>query len=170
MLLHFLKLNQLRLMTDAPTLINNNQLKDLGIKTDKEMNYKRPESVLILVYTSQKDVLLLKYDNEKDMWQSITGSLLEMNYPVKAERELFEETGIKTKNLNMFNTYEIYKMWLHKYENGVTHNKEHIFTLELSEKENICINPDEHDEYIWLPRVKAAEKFKTNREAIFNHI
>ena len=72
----------------------------------------------------------------------------------------------------MFNTYEIYKMWLHKYENGVTHNKEHIFTLELSEKENICINPDEHDEYIWLPRVKAAEKVfsHTNREAIFNHI
>ena len=24
------------LMTDAPTLINNNQLKDLGIKTDKK--------------------------------------------------------------------------------------------------------------------------------------
>ena len=40
------------------------------------MNYKRPESVLILVYTSQKDVLLLKRHNEKDMWQSITGSLL----------------------------------------------------------------------------------------------
>ena len=139
------------------------------------MNYKRPESVLILVYTTKKDVLLLKRHNEKDMWQSITGSLLENELPSEAaERELFEETGIKKKpqNLNMFNTYEIYKMWLHKYENGVTHNKEHIFTLELSEKENICINPDEHDEYIWLPRVKAAEKVfsHTNREAIFKHI
>lgn len=139
------------------------------------MNYKRPESVLILVYTAQKDVLLLKRHNEKDMWQSITGSLLENELPSEAaERELFEETGIKKKpkNLNMFNTYEIYKMWLHKYENGVTHNKEHIFTLELSEKEDISINPDEHDEYIWLPRVKAAEKVfsHTNREAIFNHI
>ena len=48
------------------------------------MNYKRPESVLILVYTSQKDVLLLKRHNEKDMWQSITGSLLENELPSEA--------------------------------------------------------------------------------------
>ena len=54
------------------------------------MNYKRPESVLILVYTSQKDVLLLKRHNEKDMWQSITGSLLENELPSEAaERDSY---------------------------------------------------------------------------------
>ena len=36
---------------------------------------KIPKSILLLVYTKEKDVLLLKKKGHDDMWQSITGSL-----------------------------------------------------------------------------------------------
>ena len=45
-----------------------------------------------------------------------------------------------------------------KYEDNVTHNTEHVFTLELEKKEDILIDKNEHISYEWLSRVKAAEK------------
>ena len=63
-------------------------------------------------------------------------------------------------------------MWRHKYEDGVTHNTEHVFLLELEEKIDIVIDKSEHLQYEWLSRVKAAEKVfsHTNRQAIFDLI
>ena len=57
---------------------------------------KIPKSVLIVIYTKNKDVLLLKKINDKDMWQSVTGSMQENETAFDAaKRELFEETSIK---------------------------------------------------------------------------
>ncbi len=137
---------------------------------------KIPISVLVIIYTKNKDILLLKKNNDKDMWQSVTGSLNENEKPIDAaKREVFEETGLTSDKIfdcNKQYIFEIYEMWRHKYEDGVTHNTEHVFLLELEEKIDIVIDKSEHLQYEWLPRVKAAEKVfsHTNRQAIFDLI
>ncbi len=137
---------------------------------------KIPISVLVIIYTKNKDILLLKKNNDKDMWQSVTGSLNENEKPIDAaKREVFEETGLtsdKILDCNKQYIFEIYEMWRHKYEDGVTHNTEHVFLLELEEKIDIVIDKSEHLQYEWLSRVKAAEKVfsHTNRQDIFDLI
>ena len=137
---------------------------------------KIPISVLVIIYTKNKDILLLKKNNDKDMWQSVTGSLNENEKPIDAaKREVFEETGLTSDKIfdcNKQYIFEIYEMWRHKYEDGVTHNTEHVFLLELEEKVDIIIDKNEHLQYEWLSRVKAAEKVfsHTNRQAIFDLI
>ena len=63
-------------------------------------------------------------------------------------------------------------MWKHKYEDGVTHNTEYVFKLEVENIIDIKIDKTEHDSYQWISRVKAAEKVfsHTNRQAIFDLI
>ena len=74
--------------------------------------------------------------------------------------------------LNTSNRFEIYQMWVDKYEKGVTHNLEHVFEYKLEDKSDIKLDKNEHNEYLWLTRVKAAEKVfsHTNRQAIFDFV
>ena len=137
---------------------------------------KIPISVLIIVYTKNKDILLLNKKGKDNMWQSITGSLQINEKPLDAaKRELFEETGIVSNNIidcKKEYIFEIYEMWRHKYEDGITHNTEHVFKLELDDIVDIKLDSDEHDSFEWATRVKAAEKVfsHTNRQAIFDLI
>ena len=137
---------------------------------------KIPISVLIIVYTKNKNILLLNKKGKNNMWQSITGSLQINEKPLDAaKRELFEETGIVSNNIidcKKEHIFEIYEMWRHKYEEGITHNTEHVFKLELDDIIDIKLDSDEHDSFEWAPRVKAAEKVfsHTNRQAIFDLI
>ena len=137
---------------------------------------KIPISVLIIVYTKNKNILLLNKKGKDSMWQSITGSLQINEKPLDAaKRELFEETGIVSNNIidcKKEYIFEIYEMWRHKYEDDVTHNTEHVFKLELDDIIDIKLDSDEHDAFEWAPRVKAAEKVfsHTNRQAIFDLI
>jgi dATP pyrophosphohydrolase len=137
---------------------------------------KIPISVLIIVYTKNKNILLLNKKGKDSMWQSITGSLQINEKPLDAaKRELFEETGIVSNNIidcKKEHIFEIYEMWRHKYEDGITHNTEHVFKLELDDIIDIKLDSDEHDSFEWATRVKAAEKVfsHTNRQAIFDLI
>tara|TARA_B110000261_G_scaffold37477_1_gene43620 strand:- start:24 stop:443 length:420 start_codon:yes stop_codon:yes gene_type:complete len=137
---------------------------------------KIPISVLIIVYTKNKNILLLNKKGKDNMWQSITGSLQINEKPHDAaKRELFEETGIVSNDIidcKKEHTFEIYEMWRHKYEDGITHNTEHVFKLELDDIIDIKLDSDEHDSFEWASRVKAAEKVfsHTNRQAIFDLI
>ena len=137
---------------------------------------KIPISVLIVVYTKNKNILLLNKKGKDSMWQSITGSLQINEKPLDAaKRELFEETGIVSNNIidcKKEHIFEIYEMWRHKYEEGITHNTEHVFKLELDDIVDIKLDSDEHDSFEWATRVKAAEKVfsHTNRQAIFDLI
>jgi len=137
---------------------------------------KIPISVLIIVYTKNKNILLLNKKGKDSMWQSITGSLQINEKPLDAaKRELFEETGIVSNNIidcKKEHIFEIYEMWRHKYDDGITHNTEHVFKLELDDIIDIKLDSDEHDSFEWATRVKAAEKVfsHTNRQAIFDLI
>ena len=135
-------------------------------------NYKRPESVLVIVHTKTGYVLVMRRVRPDDFWQSVTGSLEwgEQAFDA-AMRELKEETGLDGAGLvdcNFSQEFEIYSMWRQRYQPGVTHNIEHVFTLELEDCQEIHIDPREHIEYCWLPRDEAIARASshTNRHAI----
>jgi dATP pyrophosphohydrolase len=141
--------------------------------------YKRPESVLVIIHTEQGEVLLLRRKNPGDFWQSVTGSLKWDEAPDQAaRRELFEETGLQPTesseliNREQTNCFPIHPEWRHRYDPEVNHNIEHVYSICLENRNSITINPDEHEEYLWLPREQAADKVSsyTNKKAILDWV
>lgn len=136
--------------------------------------YKRPESVLVVVYTRTSKVLLLNRTDDPDFWQSVTGSLLwEETEPWQAAaRELREETGLEAtedlRNLQLTYRYPILPKWRPRYAPEVRENTEHAFALELPSEILITVNPAEHAGYGWFTMDEAAGKVAswTNREVI----
>jgi dATP pyrophosphohydrolase len=136
---------------------------------------KLPLSVLVVVHTAAMEVLLLERAARPGFWQSVTGSLdaPEEPFEAAAARELREETGIDAAlgtltRWNVAYTFEIYAQWRHRFAPGVTHNTEHLFSLELAERMPVAIEPQEHTAFAWLPwREAAAKCFSwSNRDAI----
>lgn len=136
--------------------------------------HKQPISVLVVIYTAQLDVLLLERAAHPGFWQSVTGSREEQELPIEtAHREVGEETGIDTRRYQLTdwqlsNTYEIFAEWRHRYAQGVTHNVEHVFGLQLPACLDITAAPDEHRDWTWMPYQAAAERCFSwsNRDAI----
>ncbi|WP_127958446.1 dihydroneopterin triphosphate diphosphatase [Serratia microhaemolytica] len=139
------------------------------------MSYKRPESVLVLIYAqSSGRVLMLQRRDDASFWQSVTGSLEQGETPLQtAQRELFEETGIdvKTESLPLFDCqrcveFEIFAQFRHRYAPGTTHNKEHWFCLALAQERAPTLS--EHLAYQWLDADAAARLTKSwsNQQAI----
>ena len=139
------------------------------------MNYKLPVSVLVVVHTTEREVLLLERALRPAYWQSVTGSLDDMNEPLEraAEREVREETGIdasagRLTRWNVVYTFEIYRQWRHRFAPGAIHNVEHLFALELPARLPVTLAADEHLAFAWLPWPEAAAKCFSwsNRDAI----
>ena len=147
---------------------------DPSAKVARESRYKRPESVLVVVYTVAGEVLVLRRCQPADFWQSVTGSLHwgESDPLITARRELREETGlgdaVTVLPCGIVNRFPILPPWRNRYAPEVTENVEHVFRVELPEPCTILLNPDEHSELAWLPRAVAAGRVSswTNREAI----
>lgn len=133
--------------------------------------FRRPESVLVVVYTSNADVLLLKRREPFSFWQSITGSLQPgEEHVAAAARELFEETGLvgELVSAETSREFEIDPRWLHKYPPGVSKNVEYEWRLLLPARCEIVLCEREHSEYRWVPIEEAIEKVWswTNKEAL----
>ena len=138
------------------------------------MTYKRPVSVLVVIHTPALEVLLLERASHAGYWQSVTGSQEDGETLLgTARREVAEETGIAApleafRDWGVTNTFEIFAEWRFRYAPGVTHNTEHVFSLELPRPQAVRLAPDEHLAYVWLPwREAAAKCFSwSNRDAI----
>src|SRR5579863_7889749 len=100
--------------------------------------YKIPESVLVVIHTADLQVLLMERADQEGFWQSVTGSKdsLDEETAATAIREVGEETGLDATRFRLTdwqtqNIYEIYPIWQHRYQSGVTKNTEHVFGLTL---------------------------------------
>ena len=118
--------------------------------------YKRPESVLVVVYTAGGDVLLLKRADHPSFWQSVTGAMRwdEDDPRASAVRELGEETGFAAapsglEDLGLVQRYEIFPQWRQRYAPGVLENTERAFALQVPRRMPLAAHP-EHAEYAWL--------------------
>ncbi len=134
--------------------------------------YKRPESILIVVYTQAGEVLLLERAHPAGFWQSITGSLRWDETPAAAaKRELHEETGLSdvpVEDCRHTYRFPILPAWRHRYDPLTTENIEHLFKAELIEAPRLRLNPAEHTAYRWLPLTAALQEISsaTNHDAL----
>lgn len=137
-----------------------------------QSSYKRPESVLILVYTELGHVLMLERKQPDGFWQSVTGSLEWAESPEQAaHRELLEETGLRDQalvNCQLEYSFPILPEWQHRYHPDVRENREYVYALRLSAPCKIRLNPNEHIKYEWLDYRSAIQRCSswTNRQAI----
>lgn len=154
--------------------------------------YKIPQSVLVVIHTSDLDVLMIERADRPGFWQSVTGSKDAADEPwtETAVREVAEETGIvivpslpddaadnssnamvsieHLQDWQLSNVYEIYPVWGYRYAPGVKHNTEHVFGLQVPRTIPVTLSPREHLQYLWLPWREAADKCfsASNAEAI----
>ena len=142
--------------------------------SDKRDSFKRPESILVVVYAGTGAVLLLKRADHPNFWQSVTGAMHwdEQDPRVTARRELAEEVGLAVEagdlqDLGLVQRYPILPQWRYRYAPDVGENTEHAFAVEIPEPVPLTVHP-EHTEYRWLAPAAAAALATswTNRVAI----
>jgi len=135
--------------------------------------YRRPVSVLVVVYTERGDVLLLRRIKPFDFWQSITGSLNDgESVADAARRELHEETGLSDAGTlsyaGIVRHFDIDPRWRYRFPPGVVQNREHEWRYRLTDCIDIQMDAEEHSEYRWCPIDAAIDCVWswTNREAL----
>jgi dATP pyrophosphohydrolase len=134
--------------------------------------FRRPESVLIVIHTEGGEFLLLERLRPPGFWQSVTGSM-EWGEPADAaaRREVMEETGISQGvlvNLQWAQVYEILPAFGKVYAPGVTQNLEHAFSLRLQDRVPVVLSDAEHVQFRWVSAADAMEtaSSSTNRAVI----
>ena len=139
--------------------------------------HKIPQSVLVVIHTTDLQVLLIERADAPGFWQSVTGAkdFADEPWAQTAAREVAEETGIDARapghvlrDWALENVYEIYPQWRHRYAPGVTHNTERLLGLCVPAPLAVRLNPREHTAQAWWPWEQAAERCfsPSNAEAI----
>lgn len=144
--------------------------------------YKKPESVLVVIFTTQQEFLLMERADYPTFWQSVTGSMENNETPKEtAIREVFEETNLdilssakhfKLIDCHKKNNYEIFPQFRHKYPPNTIFNTEHVFMLEINHelKQHVRISPNEHLNFDWFSYQDAILKAfsPSNRQALID--
>jgi dihydroneopterin triphosphate diphosphatase len=145
--------------------------------------YKIAQSVLVVIYTAQRDVLLLRRTQGDgfggEFWQSVTGSkdFEDEPWEAVAAREVLEETGIDAyapdcllQDWALENIYPIYPQWLHRYAPGTCMNTERVFGLQVPSYVHVTLHPREHTAFAWHAWQDAAQRCyaPSNAEAILH--
>jgi dATP pyrophosphohydrolase len=138
----------------------------------EDREFRRPESVLVIVHTPSLECLLLERVAPEGFWQSVTGTLGWDETPAEAAaREVREETGLDPVGLRdagVTHRFSILPAWRSRYAPDVDENTEHLWYLELPERRPVTLNPAEHRAYRWLPIDEAIASVTswTNREGL----
>ncbi len=138
-------------------------------------SFKIPRSVLVVIHTPGLQVLMMQRAGWPEFWQSVTGSVAHETEPLRdtAIREVREETGLDAtrhdlRDWGIENRFEIFPKHRNRYAPGVTHNLEHVFSMEVPAPLAVALDPAEHLGYKWMPYRQAAALTlsRTNRDAI----
>ena len=142
--------------------------------SDTRDSFKRPESILVVVYARAGEVLLLQRADHANFWQSVTGAMYwdERDPRVTARRELTEEIGLtvdieQLQDLALIQRFPILPQWRYRYAPDVRENTEYAFALEIPNSIALTAHP-EHTDYRWLAPTAAIALATswTNRVAI----
>jgi dATP pyrophosphohydrolase len=125
------------------------------------MGYKRPESVLVVLYAKNGQVLILQRNDDPEFWQSVTGSIEDGETPIEtAYREVFEETGIQLSashgdiiDCRQIFKYEIREQWRYRYPPGSFLNTEYVFSAQIDPNQPLRLT--EHSAYKWVSKAEA---------------
>ena len=135
--------------------------------------FRRPESVLVVVYTDQAEVLLLKRRAPFSFWQSVTGTLDDNESHAHASRrELREETGLTSEgemiDSRRSRQFEIDPRWRDRYAPDDCCNTEHEYRYRLSLPVRIQLDDAEHSDYQWVDMAAAIDTVWSwaNKEAL----
>lgn len=135
--------------------------------------YRRPVSVLVVVYSDDGQALLLRRSRPFEFWQSVTGSLQPgETHGEAAARELREETGLcgegVLKYTGVSRQFAIDPRWRGRFAPGVVENVEFEYRYRLPATMDIRMADSEHSEYRWLPIAEAVDAAWswTNRDAL----
>ena len=119
-------------------------------------NFRRPESVLVVVYAMTGEILLLHRRRPAAFWQSVTGSLwASESHAAAARRELAEETGLAKppalEYAGVSRVFTIDPRWRDRYAPGVYENVEFEWRCALPAPIDITLCEREHDAAEWCP-------------------
>lgn len=119
--------------------------------------FKRPESVLVVIYAETGAILRLQRRDPAGFWQSVTGSLEWSETASEAAcRELFEETGIRARpyRLRLCHRFPIAGPWRARYAPDVETNREYAFAIRVAAPVPIRLSA-EHVRYRWCRPAEA---------------
>ena len=140
--------------------------------TPEASEYRRPESVLVVVHTDS-EALLLYREAPFEFWQSVTGSLLpHESHAVAAARELREETGLSDGGhlmcTGVSRLFEIDHRWRNRFGPGVTDNLEYEYRYKLPGRVEITLDESEHSAIEWVALADAVDRVWswTNKAAL----
>jgi len=148
---------------------------EADLQSEAPDRFKRPESILVVIYTRQGHTLLLKRNAHRTFWQSVTGGIHWSGETAReaAIRELKEECGICAQASDMQDWKRRFRFVIpsevrHRYGPNVDMNVEHMFSIRLQDKVQVRLEPREHSAYQWVDFDQAESMVYSwsNREAI----